>query len=616
MLADAVLDFDTEVDLAEWLTGRGWTFERLGRLQSAADTPDAETGITPHFRLVADGIRLTLCDGVTAELHEHTANERAEFSRLLDSVIARFRPDILITGDHDELAREAVAKAKGLDLASVVLVRDLRHRDPAPLADATAVLAPSGAVADYYRDAFGVACTVLPRLVDAERAKAERSGPGYVTFIDPIPANGVYAFARIASELGPKRPDIPLLVVEAKGTEATLAACGLDLRCHGNVNIMEPTPDHRRYWAAARICLLPSLGTDAGLSVAAEAMVNGVPIIGSDRGSLPETLGDAGVVLPLPERMTPATRLVPTPDEVIPWVEAVIRLWDDAREYAEHRDRALRGAGRWRPEILERAYSRLFAELRPGRNAPTKRPATRAKGVVLVPHLQGIDWECEQGLQGLERAGVRVVRSGGSSAIDVARNVLASDALHDGAESLLFIDSDIGFVPHDALRLLARPEPVVAAVYPKKGPRALTSHFAEGVTEVVFGRGATGLYPLRYAATGFLRIRAEVLRRMVEDLDLPLCNTQWGRGLWPFFLPLVVPQADGRLHYLGEDWAFSHRLRQVGVTPMADTSVRLWHYGRYGYGWEDAGTDPARYPTFLYRAEEPCPAVNPHRPPA
>ncbi len=94
--------------------------------------------------------------------------------------------------------------------------------------------------------------------------------------------------------------------------------------------------------------------------------------------------------------------------------------------------------------------------------------------VVLVPHINGIEPECEQALRQMEAEGVRVVRKGGCSAIDVARNELASDALHDGADAVFFIDSDIGFDPQDAVRLLARLEPVVAGIYAKKGQRGST----------------------------------------------------------------------------------------------------------------------------------------------
>ena len=149
----------------------------------------------------------------------------------------------------------------------------------------------------------------------------------------------------------------------------------------------------------------------------------------------------------------------------------------------------------------------------------------RGQSVVLTPHINGIEPECEKALQQLEQSGVRVVRRAGCSAIDVARNEMLSDALHDGAESMLFIDLDIGFEAQDALRLLARPEPVVSAVYAKKSRREMPSNFADGIKEVLFGPDAAALYPLKYAATGFLRLRAGVLRRMIAELGLPLCNT-------------------------------------------------------------------------------------------
>ena len=224
--------------------------------------------------------------------------------------------------------------------------------------------------------------------------------------------------------------------------------------------------------------------------------------------------------------------------------------------------------------------------------------------MVLVPHLDGIEWECEQSLRSLEEAGVAVRRSRGSSQIDLARSEMASSALHDGFESIFFIDADIGFDPIDALRLLARPEAVVSGVYAKKGVRELASRFADGIDDVRLGDGAPGLYPLKYAATGFLRVRASALRAVIEGLDLPLCNTSWGRGLWPLFQPIWVPDGGGGHHYLGEDWSFSHRLSRVGITPLADASIRLWHYGRHAYGWEDAGEERRRFPSYRYRVAD------------
>ncbi|MBX6313352.1 MAG: hypothetical protein IRY99_10625 [Isosphaeraceae bacterium] len=80
---------------------------------------------------------------------------------------------------------------------------------------------------------------------------------------------------------------------------------------------------------------------------------------------MPETLGQAGLVLPLPARLTPQTRRLPTAEEVAPWVAAILRLWDEAAFYEEHRRRAWAESRRWAPEVLEPQYVQFFADLRP-----------------------------------------------------------------------------------------------------------------------------------------------------------------------------------------------------------------------------------------------------------
>ncbi len=75
---------------------------------------------------------------------------------------------------------------------------------------------------------------------------------------------------------------------------------------------------------------------------------------------------------------------------------------------------------------------------------------------------------------------------------------------------------------------------------------------------------------------------------------------------WPFFLPMVVPGPGGGHRYLGPDAAFGHRLARVGIVPLADTSIRLWRYGRYAYGWEDAADRlPRHHPRVLRLGDPP-----------
>ena len=601
-LSGTVLDLDCEVEPTAWLLECGWISQK-SEVQLSDAGRDASP-FPPHLRLTVRSVPVILHRSPTTKLHEPDEAERGDFLRLYEDTLAGFRPDVVVGYGGGLVARECFSRAHSRGAATVFMLHNFHYHDPSTFTDVNAVIVHSHLAAEYYRNALDLNCTVLPIPIDYDHSHVEQFEQKYVTFINPSIENGVYIFAKIADELGHKRPDIPLLVVEGRATEATLAACGIDLRSHGNINLMASSHAKRRIWGVTRVCLLPALGPESQPLSVVEATINGIPVICSDRPGISETLGKAGVVLPLPERLTPATRTLPSTDEIRPWIETIIRLWDDEGYFAECHHQALEEAERWSPVTVASQYAQLFTAINPGPRLVGKLPHGRSKAVVLVPHLSNIEGECEEGLRHLEHLGVRVVRLGGSSAIDVARNVLASDALHDGFESLLFIDSDIGFDPMDALRLLARPESVVAGIYVKKNERALSSVFAEGITEALFGFGGTGLYPLKFAATGFLRIRAQVLQRMIDDLSLPLCNTKWSRGLWPFFQPSIIPLEDGSFHYLGEDWAFSHRLGQIGVTPLADTSIRLWHFGRFGYSWEDAGTSVHRYPSYFYRAKQ------------
>lgn len=216
--------------------------------------------------------------------------------------------------------------------------------------------------------------------------------------------------------------------------------------------------------------------------------------------------------------------------------------------------------------------------------------------VVLVPYTSHVVPACEAGLRELERRGYPVWRVGGYAAIDQGRSQMATDALNQGFEETMWIDSDIGFDADAVDRLRSHGEPIVCGVYPQKGRRVLACHVLPGTPELVFGAGG-GLTEVLYAGGGFLHVRRRVYMDVMRRFGLPLCNEAQGRPLIPFFRPMVRPHDDGAW-YLAEDFAFCEAARQCGHRVLADTSVRLWHIGQHTYGWEDAGVAPERYDTF------------------
>jgi hypothetical protein len=235
--------------------------------------------------------------------------------------------------------------------------------------------------------------------------------------------------------------------------------------------------------------------------------------------------------------------------------------------------------------------------------------------VILVPVGGAIDPGCEDGLRELERRGYPVWRVRGYSAIDAARNQMASDALAQGFDELMWIDADIVFEADDVDKLRRHNLPLVCGLYPKKSPRQLACSLLPHTRRLVFGLQG-GLFEILYCGFGFVLTRRVVYETMQRQLNLPLCNQRFPSTVLPYFAPLVAgegPQA----WYLGEDYAFCERARQCGFGVMADTTIRLWHVGPYRFGWEDAGRPVARFRNFTFQvadADAPNPlTANPSR---
>ena len=139
---------------------------------------------------------------------------------------------------------------------------------------------------------------------------------------------------------------------------------------------------------------MPSLMENAGC-IAMEATFNGIPVLASNRGGLPETIGDAGFLFDIPARYTPQTSDVPTAEEVAPWVETIIRLWDDAAEYDRRSLAGESAAKRGIPTVLRRSTTTFSAASlrRPGGCRPpeSRRPMNQSNlgsGAKRLVHYQ------------------------------------------------------------------------------------------------------------------------------------------------------------------------------------------------------------------------------------
>jgi glycosyltransferase involved in cell wall biosynthesis len=379
--------------IMEWLHDAGHGCEILTTARFESGVPftigehlreqgvDVSTAKRSVVRYTVGDVPVTL---LLTRHNDETRPNRAESTRyggLVESLLNGFACEtnlkvcptaVMIACNGHPMIRAALASARGRGITTAFAVRGFGYYDPRFFEDVDHVFTCSQFLTDVYREKAGVISTPLEPPIDWSTVVAPKESRAFLTFVHPSPHKGLFLFARLADMLGSRRPDIPILVVQSGHTAGALnAIAGLDFSRYPQIMAAPPVPAPSDYFALTRILLVPSVWDEPFGRVAAEAMINGVPPIVSARGSLPHVVGGdvstggAGIVLPLPEWMTPDTTRLPSEEEVQPWFDAVCRLWDDARHYATIAARARAMAGeRYSEEVSRRKHVNYFTSLK------------------------------------------------------------------------------------------------------------------------------------------------------------------------------------------------------------------------------------------------------------
>src|SRR5262245_26253343 len=259
-------------------------------------------------------------------------------------------------------------RARRRNICSVFSLRNYGYEDRKYFEHADHVLTTSPYLSEVYRQAIGLQSTGIESPIEWSEVEAPEDMRQFVTFVNPSLAKGVMMFARLADMLGAARPDIPLLVVQSATSAAALNAIpGVDFRKYPQVMAAPATQRPADFFALTKILLVPSVFPEPFGRVAAEALINGIPPIVSDRGALPHTVRGAGRILPIPARLTDRSQELPTEDEARPWFEAVCALWDDADAYAEASAAARTAAQElYGEDVLRQRYLDYFNALEQG----------------------------------------------------------------------------------------------------------------------------------------------------------------------------------------------------------------------------------------------------------
>lgn len=334
----------TAVTTATFESPVPWTIEEHLAAVGAPSHPATLSGAR-HYTL--DGVSVSLFPTINRQVEWHT--------QILDTL----QPDVLVVqGSHPYMNRWlAAAKARGI--TTVRTVRSYRYYHDLFYRDVDHVFTCSAYLADHYQQKINRSFTVLPPPLDWSTVVASHRDPKFLTFIQPRKHKGWNVVQRLAQMLHDRRPEIPIRVVmSGYGKDDNPLVTGtIDLPVQvQNIEYVPPVPAPALWASWTKVLLVPSVWDEPWGRVAAEAMVNGIPPIVSDRGALPEVVGSAGLVRPLPEWLLPASGRLPAAEEMESWYQTIITLWDDSMVYAI----ASEAARAWGAQMFSEDRSRVL----------------------------------------------------------------------------------------------------------------------------------------------------------------------------------------------------------------------------------------------------------------
>jgi glycosyltransferase involved in cell wall biosynthesis len=371
VLATARFDANPPADINEHLAGLGVPLTRRApsrAFERSVRKPANMVVGRPSVHFDLAGVPVTMLLTRSSQQSKLDRFESEQYLVLLNEMLDSFAPDVLMTYGSHPVVREALNRARKRGATTVFTLRNHGYDDRQLYENVDHVFTTSQYLSEVYRRRIGLISMGIPSPIDWSEVIAPTESRGFVTFVNPSPHKGSLVFARLADMLGSRRPDIPMVVVQSATDAGSLNAIpGLDFEKYPQIMAAPPLPRPADFFALTRILLVPSLFAEPFGRVAAESMINGIPPIVSDRGALPETVAGGGRVLPVPERLTPASSELPTVAEMEPWFDAVCELWDEPRQYAEASRLAREtGARLYSEPVLRHRYINYFTSLSTG----------------------------------------------------------------------------------------------------------------------------------------------------------------------------------------------------------------------------------------------------------
>ena len=263
-------------------------------------------------------------------------------------VLNDFKPDFVFFYRNGLLELAMAREAKINNIPTVVYLANPNYSGTAWLRDVDLIITDSEATAKMYKEREGYDMVNVGKFLPKKRYVSKQHKRKNLLFINPTLQKGALFVIQLALYLEKVGSDIIIEVVNSRGNwteilQQVSSSLGEKRYALPNVIETENTKDMKSIYARARLLLVPSFWFESAGRVILEAQLNGIPVMGSSSGGIPEMIGKGGIIINFSDEFYKKPYTILVGEDHLKNIYSVIeRFYNDEQYYETFKQKALK----------------------------------------------------------------------------------------------------------------------------------------------------------------------------------------------------------------------------------------------------------------------------------
>ena len=314
------------------------------------------------FNMTDGGVSYQYLRTKSYSVEEMTRGEEGKFYKTFLESLVEFKPDALFIYGGGVLEMSIVAECKRRGIATIMHIPNGNYANY-HFPNVDMLFTDSGLSSSNYYNNSHINIMPVGAFIDPQKVLVPKKiTPKYITFINPSHEKGSALVMRLALMAKEKHPTWRFLVVESRATWAwSVEYYKQRTEDFPNVDVGQHTTDIRLVFEQTKLLLVPSLCYEGFGRVAAEATMNGIPVLSSTSGGLPGAVNGGGICLEAPAKSVADYSYFPLDTDMEKWFHVLEEMVDD-NNYPAWQEKAKEAS---KAHNLEHSTDNLMAYLAP-----------------------------------------------------------------------------------------------------------------------------------------------------------------------------------------------------------------------------------------------------------